>query len=129
MTTVGRYPGVSPSSEFFPLSGATASSPVIAITATTATGGGTVIHTGDLQAQDIPLIYIANNSGAAMTGYLLMGTTATTSVIPTAVNAGAWTLAIPAGTISKSGVIGMFTTATTGLVVWGSIQRCYTSTG
>ena len=94
-TYLGRGVGASPAGDFFPLSAATASSPVILITATTATGGGTVVHTADPAAQDVPIIYIANNSGSALTAYLQMGTTATTLSIPTSIPAGTWTIVTP----------------------------------
>lgn len=125
---IGRGVGASPASDFFPLSAATASSPVIAITATSATGGGTVVHTSDPKAFDVPIIYIANNSGASLTAYMQMGTTATTLSIPTLVSAGAWTLLNPGTPIRSSGVIGVWTTATTGLVAFGGVNRTYTAT-
>lgn len=124
----GRGNNAGPATDFFPLSGATASSPVIAITATTATGGGTVVHTGDANAQDVPIIYVANNSGSALTAYVQMGTTATTSSIPTSVTSNAWTVVVPGTPISKSGVIGIWTTASTGLVAFGGVNRTYTAT-
>lgn len=126
---LGRGVGASPGGDFFPLSGSTASSPVIPITATTATGGGTVIHTADPNAQDVPIVYIANNSGGTLVGYLQMGTLATTSSIPVSVSAGSWTIATPGTPISKSGVVGIWTTATTGLVAYGGVNRTYTATG
>lgn len=126
--SIGRGIGASPAGDFFPFSGATASSPTIIITATTATGGGTPIHAADANAQDIPIIYVANNSAAALTAYLQMGTTATTQSIPTSISPGAWTIVQPGTPISKSGVIGIWTTATTGLVAYGGVNRIYTAT-
>lgn len=124
----GRGVGASPGGDFFPLSGATASSPTILITATTATGGGTVIHTADLNAQDVPIIYVANNSGASLVAYLQMGSLASTAAIPTAVPAGSWNIVTPGTPISKSGVVGIWTTATTGLIAYGGVNRTYTAT-
>lgn len=125
---LGRGVGASPAGDFFPLSGATASSPTIIITATTATGGGTTIHTADAQAQDVPIVYVANNSAATLVAFLQMGTTATTQSIPTSIAAGTWTIVTPGTPISKSGVVGIFTTATTGLVAYGGVNRTYTAT-
>lgn len=124
---LGRGAGSSPAGDFFPLSAATASSPVILITATSATGGGTPIHMGDLNAQDIPIIYCANNSGSTLVAYLQMGATATTLSIPTTISAGAWTIITPGTPITKSGVVGIWTTATTGLVAYGGVNRTYTA--
>lgn len=125
---IGRGVGASPAGDFFPLSGATASSPTIIITATTATGGGTIVHTADLNAQDVPIVYVANNSAATLVAYLQMGTLATTQSIPTSVTAGTWTIVTPGTPISKSGVVGIWTTATTGLVAYGGVNRTYTAT-
>lgn len=125
---IGRGVSASPAGDFFPLSGATASSPVIAITATSATGGGTTVHAADANAQDIPIVYVANNSGSALTAYLQMGTTATTLSIPTTINSNVWTIVTPGTPISKSGVVGIWTTATTGLVAYGGVNRTYTAT-
>ncbi len=124
----GRGVGASPASDFFPLSAASASSPTILITATTATGGGTLIHTADANAQDVPIIYVGNNSGGTMTAYVLIGTTATTQAVPTSINNGTYQLVVPGTPISKSGAVGIFTTASTGLVAFGGITRTYTAT-
>lgn len=124
---LGRGVGASPASDFFPLSAASATSPVIAITATTATGGGTVIHTSDAKAVDVPIIYVANNSAAPLVAYMQMGTTATTLSIPTTINPLTWQLVNPGTPISKSGVVGIWTTATTGLVAYGGVNRTYTA--
>ncbi len=123
----GRGVGASPASDFFPLSGATASSPMILITATSATGGGTPVHTADANAQDVPIIYVANNSGSTLVAYLQMGTTATTLTIPTSIAGGAWSLIMPGTPISKSGVVGIWTSATTGLIAYGGVNRTYTA--
>lgn len=125
---VGRGVGASPAGDFFPLSAATASSPVIAITATSASGGGTLIHTSDAFAQDVPIVYVGNNSSNVLVAYLQMGTTATTLSIPTLINSGAWTIATPGTPISKSGAVGIWTTATTGLVAYGGVNRTFTAT-
>lgn len=125
---IGRGVGSSPAGDFFPLSGATASSPTIIITATSATAGGTVIHTADANAQDVPIIYVANNSAAALVAFLQMGTTATTQTIATSLNSNTWTIVTPGTPISKSGVVGIWTSATTGLVAYGGVNRTYTAT-
>lgn len=124
----GRGVNAGPGTDFFPFSAATASTPVIPITATTATGGGTTIHTADPNAQDVPIIYVANNSAGALVAYLQMGTTATTSSIPTTISAASWSLVNPGSPISKSGVVGIWTTASTGLVAYGGVNRTYTAT-
>lgn len=123
----GRGVGASPASDFFPLSAATASSPNILITATSAIGGGTLIHTADAFAQDVPIVYVANNSAATLVAYLQMGTTATTLSIPTSIAGGSWTTVMPGSPISKSGAIGIWTTATAGLVAYGGVNRTYTA--
>ncbi len=124
----GRGVGASPASDFFPLSAvATASSPMILITATSATGGGTPVHTADANAQDAPIIYVANNSAGALVAYLQMGSTATTLSIPTSIAGGSWGIVMPGSPISKSGVIGIWTTATTGLIAYGGVNRTYTA--
>jgi len=125
---VGRGVGASPAGDFFPLSAATASSPMILITATTAAGGGTVVHTADPNAQDVPIVYVANNSAATLVAYLQMGTTATTLSIPTSIPTNSWTIVTPGSPISKSGVVGIWTTATTGLAAYGGVNRTYTAT-
>lgn len=124
----GRGNDAGASTDFFPLSAATASSPMIAITATTATGGGTLVHTADAFAQDVPIIYVANNSSANLVAYLQMGTSATTSAIPTAVSSLTWVVVMPGTPISKSGAVGIWTTASTGLVAYGGVNRTYTAT-
>ncbi len=101
---------------------------MILITATTATGGGTLVHTADAGAQDVPIIYVANNSAGALVAYLQMGTTATTLTIPTSVAGGSWGTVMPGSPIGKSGVVGIWTTATAGLVAYGGVNRTYTAT-
>lgn len=125
---IGRGVGASPAGDFFPLSGSTASSPVIPIIATTATAGGTLVHQADLNAQDVPIIYVGNNSGGTLVAYLQMGSTATTSSIPTTIPSNSYVLLSPGTPISKSGVVGIWTTATTGLVAYGGVNRTYTAT-
>ena len=129
MTTfIGRGPGTSPTTDFFPLSAASASSPGILITATSATGGGTVIHTADAFAVDVPIVYVANNSAVSLVAYMQMGTTATTQSIPFSVSSNTYLLLNPGTPISKSGVLGIWTTASTGLVAFGGVNRTYTAT-
>lgn len=126
--SVGRGISASPAGDFFPLNGATASTPAILITATSAAGGGTLVHTADANAQDIPIIYVANNSAATLVAYLQMGSTATTLSIPTSIGTNAWALVSPGTPISKAGVVGIWTTASTGLVAYGGVNRTYTAT-
>lgn len=124
----GRGVGASPAGDFFPLSGASASSPAILVTATSATGGGTVIHTADAFAIDTPIVYVANNGGSSLIAYMQMGSTATTLCVPTVVGPGSWTIVNPGTPISGSGVLGIWTTASTGLVAFGGVNRTYTAT-
>ncbi len=126
----GRGNNAGPATEFFPLSGATASSPAILITATTATGGGTVIHTADPNAQDVVFLTYSNVAAGSLVAYTQIGTLATTGNIQTAVSAGTFKVASNGNvSISKSGVIGGWTTATTGLYAYGYVARTYTATG
>jgi len=128
MTTfIGRGPGTSPTTDFFPLSAASASSPGIVITATIV-GSANTLHTADANALDVPIIYVANNSAATLVAYMQMGNTATTQSIPTSISAGSWTIVNPGTPISKSGVLSMWTTASTGLVAYGGVNRTYTAT-
>ena len=123
----GRGNGASPASDFFPLSGASASSPGIAITATIV-GSANTLHTADAFAIDVPIIYVANNSAGTLVAYMQLGTTATTSAIPTSIGAGSWSIVNPGLPISKSGVVSMWTTASTGLQAFGGVNRTYTAT-
>ncbi len=125
---LGRGNNAGAATDFFPLSGATASSPTITITATTATGGGTVIHTADPNAQDVPIVYVGNSTAGSLTAFVLAGTTATANAITTTLAGGTWALVFPGTPISKSGVLGIFTTATTGLFAFGGVNRTYTAT-
>jgi hypothetical protein len=126
---LGRGNGASPATEFFPLSGSTASSPMILITATSA-ASQTTIHTADPNTQDVLFLTYSNVSAAGLVAYTNLGSTATTGNIQTTVNAGTFNVASNGNfTISKSGVVGGWTTATTGLYAYGYVARTYTSTG
>lgn len=125
----GRGNNAGPATEFFPLSGATASSPCILITATTATGGGTVIHTADANAQDVVFLTIANVSAGSLTGYVNVGSLATTGNIQQTISAAGFSVFSNGNvSISKSGNISAWTTATTGLYAYGYVARTYTAT-
>lgn len=125
----GRGNNAGPATEFFPLSGATASSPGILITATTATGGGTTIHTADANAQDVLFITISNVSAAALTGHVNLGSLATTGNIQKSISAATFEVFSNGNaSISKSGVVSGWTTASTGLYVYGYVARTYTAT-
>jgi hypothetical protein len=119
----GLYPGSSPVTLFSPLSASTASTPGIPITATTATGGGTPIHTADPQATDVVYAYVTNNSSSSLTAYIQMGSTATNTSRPVTISTGSWVLAVPGWPIRSSGVVGIWTTASTGLIVDGYVAR------
>jgi hypothetical protein len=125
----GRGNNAGPATEFFPLSGATASSPSILITATSA-AGQTTIHTADPNAQDVVFLSYSNVSSAALTVYTNLGSTATTGNIQTELESAAWNVASNGNfSISKSGVVGAWTTATTGIYAYGYVARTYTATG
>jgi hypothetical protein len=121
--TIGRGSGGSPTTEFVKLSGSTASSPVIAITATTA--AGTTIHTADLNAQDVLYVQVFNNSAATLVAYGQLGSTATTASLPLSLTTETSGFVFNAVPISSSGVATIWTTASTGLVAIGSVQRTY----
>lgn len=125
----GRGNNAGPATDFFPLSGATASSPGILVTATTATGGGTVLHTADLNAQDVVFLTYSNVTTGALTVYTQFGSLATTGQQQDSVSANAHAVAINGNvSISKSGVLGAWTTATTGIFAYGYVARTYTAT-
>ena len=128
MTTfIGRGPGTSPTTDFFPLSAASASNPVINISATSAASGGTTIHTADPNAYDIPIIYVANvGSTANVIAFLQMGSTATTQSIPVTIATSSYALLQPGTPISGSGVVGIWCSAS-GVVAYGGVTRTYTA--
>lgn len=126
---LGRGNNAGPATEFFPLSGASASSPSILITATSA-AAQTTIHTGDLNAQDVLFVTFSNVSGSQLTAFGNLGSTATTGTTQLLVNAGAFAIMFSGNaTVSKAGIFGAWTTATTGLYAYGYIARTYTATG
>ena len=125
---IGRGVNSGPASDLFPLSGATASSPAILITGTTA-AAQTTAHTCDANALDMPYIVISNVSAASITAYGQIGSTATTGNRQFTVAAGAFTTAYSYDVgMSKSGVFGFWSTATAGLYVTGVVSRVYTAT-
>jgi len=125
---IGRGVNSGPASDLFPLSGATASSPAILVTATTA-AAQTVAHTCDANALDMPYIVISNVSAASITVYGQIGSTATTGNRQFAVAGGAFTTAYSYDVgMSKSGIFGFWSTATAGLYVTGVVSRVYTAT-
>jgi len=128
MTTfIGRGPGTSPTTDFFPLSAASASNPVINIAALTATAGGTPIHVADANAYDLPIIYVANvGSTSNVVAYLQMGSTATTQSIPVTIATSSYALLQPGTPISGSGTVGIWVSAS-GVVAYGGVTRTYTA--
>ena len=127
---IGRGPNSGPGTDFFPLSGSTASAPSIALTATTATGAQ-IIHTADAAAQDVLYVTVSNNTSAAVTVFGLLGATATTSAIPLSVAAGGFSQIFNGNaTISKAGTLTMYATtaASAGLTMYGFVARTYTAT-
>jgi len=134
MTTfIGRGPGTSPTTDFFPFSAALPSTPVIVISATSAAGGGTLIHTADAKAYDVPIVYVANVGGVAgAIVYLNMGATgaslATTQSIALAVATSSYGLIQPGTPISGSGVVYMWSTSVAGtFAAYGGVTRTYTA--
>ena len=127
MTTfIGRGPGTSPTTDFFPLSASLPSSPVILITGTTAAAANT-IHTADAKAYDIPIIYVANTASASLVAYLQMGSTATTQSIAFLLATSSVTLVQPGTPISGSGVVSIWASSTSGVVAYGGVTRTYTA--
>lgn len=127
---IGRPNNAGPAADIFPLSGSTASSPAILITATTATGGGTVVHTCDAQAFDSPYMVVSNVGAAAVTVYAQIGSTATTGQRQFSVSAGSFTTVYSYDLMmSKSGTFSFWSTATAGVYITGQIARFYTATG
>ena len=125
----GRGNNAGPAVDFFPLNGATASSPAVLITATTATGGGTTIHTADAFAQDVLYVTLSNVSAASLTVFTNLGSLATTGQQQTTLTAGQSTVVYNGNAaISKSGAFSAWTTATTGIYAFGYIARTYTAT-
>lgn len=124
----GRGNNAGPATEFFPLSGASASSPAVTITGTSA-AGQTTVHTGDANAQDVLFVTMSNFGASSITAYSNLGSTATTGTVQTTLVAGANSVVFNGNAaISKAGVYGVWTSATT-LAVFGYIARTYTATG
>ena len=132
MTTfIGRGPGTSPTTDFFPLSASLPSAPVIVISATISSSANT-IHTADARAYDVPIVYVANVGGVAgAVVYLNMGATgaslATTQSIALAVATSSYGLIQPGSPISGSGVVYMWSTSVAGtFAAYGGVTRTYT---
>ena len=127
MTTfIGRGPGTSPVTDFFPFSAALPSSPVILITGTTV-GAANTIHTADARAYDIPIIYVANTASTPLVAYLQMGSTATTQSIALSVATSSYGLIQPGTPISGSGVVSIWASAASGIAAYGGVTRTYTA--
>lgn len=125
---IGRANNAGPASDIFPLSGATASSPAILITATTATGGGTVAHTCDAKAYDAPYIRIDNVSAAGVTVFGNIGSLATTGNRQYVISAGSFAVAFAYDVpMSNSGTFSFWSSATTGIFVSGNVSRFFTA--
>lgn len=126
---LGRPNNAGPSSDIFPLSGSTASSPAILITGTTA-AAQTTAHTADANGFDSPYIRIDNVSASSVTVYGNLGSTATTGNRQWTIAAGSFAVAYSYDVmISRSGVVGFWATATAGIYVAGTVNRIFTSTG
>lgn len=130
MTYIGRPNNAGPASDIFPLSGSTASSPAILITATTATGGGTIVHTCTEKAWDSPYMIVSNVGASAATVYAQIGSTATTGQRQFSVAAGSFTTVYSYDLMmSNSGTFSFWATATAGVYITGQVARFFTSTG
>lgn len=126
---LGRTNNAGPSSDVFPLSAASASSPAILITGTTA-AAQTTVHTADALAFDNPYIRIDNVGSASVTVYGNLGSTATTGNRQWLISPGSFAVAYSYDVmISRSGVIGFWATATSGIYAAGIVNRFYTATG
>lgn len=126
---IGRPNNAGPASDVFPLSASVASSPAILITGTTA-AAQTTVHTADAVAFDNPYIRIDNVGASAVTVYGNLGSTATTGNRQFSINAGSFAVAYAYDvTISRSGIIGFWATATAGIYAAGLVNRFYTATG
>lgn len=118
-----------PASNLFPLSGATASSPAILITGTTA-AAQTTAHTADANAMDMPYMIISNVGTGSVTVYGQLGSTATTGQRQWSLSAGEFKTAYSYDVgMSGSGVFGFWGTATAGIYVTGVVARIFTATG
>lgn len=127
---LGRGNNSGPASDLYPLSGATASSAAILITATTATGGGTIAHTADAKAYDSPYMIISNVSAASVTVFGNLSSTATTGNRQWTVNSGAFTPAYSYDLMqSGGGTFSFWSSATAGIYVTGQVARIFTSSG
>lgn len=122
---IGRPIGASPSTEFVALSAASATAPAIIVTGT-AVGGATLIHTADAQATDVLFVQAYNNSTNTVTVYAQVGTTATTTAIPLSLTTKSSGFLINGLPVSKAGLVSVWNdTASSGIVVAGSVQRTY----
>lgn len=124
---IGRGNNAGPASDIFPLSAASASSPPILITGTTA-AAQTTAHTSDAKAYDAPYIRIDNVSAATVTVYAQTGSTATTGNRQFSITAGSFAIAyaydVP---MSNAGIFGFWSTATAGVYVTGNVSRFFTA--
>lgn len=123
----GRGNNAGPATEFFPLSGTTASSPAILITATAAPG--TTIHTADTNAQDVVFLTYSNCTAGGLTVFTNLGSSATTGQQQDSVAAGGHSVVANGNiAISKLGVVSAWSTATVSLFAFGYVARTYTAT-
>ena len=128
MTTfIGRGPGTSPTTDFFPLSASLPSAPVILVTGDSVASANT-IHTADAKAYDIPIIYVANvGTTANMIAYLQMGSTSALQSIPITIATSSYALIQPGTPISGSGVVKIWASLSSGIVAYGGVTRTYTA--
>lgn len=127
--SIGRGVNAGPASDLFPLSAATASSPAILITGTSA-AGQTTAHTADAKALDMPYMVISNVGAASVTVYGNIGSTATTGNRQWTISGGAFTTAYSYDVgMSNSGIFGFWATATSGIYVTGVVARVFTASG
>lgn len=126
MSIIGRGAFDGPVTTYVKLSASTASTPAIAITATSAAGGGTAVHVADLFAYDVLQAYAFNATAAPITAVMQAGTTATTTSMTITCAAGQYTVLAPNVPISGGGTLGVWmANATGGLSVWGQVARTF----
>lgn len=126
---VGRGNNSGPATDLFPITASVASSPAVLITGTTA-AAQTTVHTSDANTQDILYITLSNVGASSITAYHQLGsTTVTTGHQQTALSPGQSTVVFNGNaTISKSGIYGIWSTATAGVYAFGYVARTYTAT-
>lgn len=125
---IGRGVNSGPAGDIFPLSGISATTGFLLITATIV-GSANTAHTADGNAYDLPYVTIANAGGSSVTVFAnLGGNTATTGNRQFTINSGAFTTAFSGDVMfTGSGTLAFWGTATAGIYVTGYVARMLTS--